>query len=98
MKRDLRNFFAEVGLRLKGEPHEVALDFEKMSKSLSNHHVDLSGRSLKRLWDVTTGKRKLSKEACNRLALFAGFQSWDDLLHTLRGDTDASINYEEQAE
>lgn len=98
MKRDLRNLFAEVGLRLKTEPHEVALDFERVSGSLSKHHVDLSGRSLKRLWEVVTGKRKLSKEACNRLALFAGFQSWNDLMQTIKGDTDASINYEDQAD
>lgn len=95
MKSDLRKLFVEAGKKLRGEPHRVVTDFESISKGLGHHGVSLSARSLKRLWEVTTGKRPLSMEARNRLALFAGFQSWNDLLNTLRGDTDASINYEE---
>lgn len=50
-------------------------------------------RDLKRLWKIATGKRQLSRAAKDRLALLAGFQSWQDLDDTLHGDTDASVNY-----
>ena len=87
--------FAEAGKKLREEPHEVVTDFEKASHRLAKHNVDLSSHSLKKLWELVTGKRRLSMEARNRLALFAGFQTWDDLMNTVHGDTDASINYEE---
>ena len=92
MKRDLRMLFAEAGKKLREEPHQVVADYEKASRRLAKHNVDLSSHSLRKLW---TGKRRLSMEARNRLALFAGFQTWDDLMDTVHGDTDASINYEE---
>ena len=95
MKRDLRMLFAEAGKKLREEPHEVVTDFENASHRLAKHNVDLSSHSLKKLWELVTGKRRLSMEARNRLALFAGFQTWDDLMDTVHGDTDASINYEE---
>ncbi len=95
MKRDLRMLFAEAGKKVKEEPHQVKVDFEKASHRLAKHNVDLSSHSLKKLWELVTGKRHLSIEARNRLALFAGFQTWDDLMNTVHGDTDASINYEE---
>jgi hypothetical protein len=87
--------FAEAGKKLREEPHEVVMDFEKASHRLAKRNVDLSSHSLKKLWELVTGKRRLSMEARNRLALFAGFQTWDDLMNTVHGDTDASINYEE---
>lgn len=94
MKREMRLFLAEVGKDIK-EPRHLAFDFERMSSQLKCHHVNLSGKSLKKVWEVMAGHRRLSPETLNRLALFAGFQSWKDLQETLRGDTDASINYED---
>ncbi|HBN47379.1 MAG TPA: hypothetical protein DD401_07295 [Prevotella sp.] len=93
MKRDLRSLFALAGTKLARPGHMLAEDFEHVSTLCSKHHINLSGHSLKKLWELTTGKRKLSKEAKDRLALFAGFQSWDDLDDALHGDADASINY-----
>ncbi len=87
--------FAEAGKKLREEPHQVVADYEKASRRLAKHNVDLSSYSLRKLWELVTGKRRLSMEARNRLALFAGFQTWDDLMDTVHGDTDASINYEE---
>jgi hypothetical protein len=95
MKKELRLFFAEVGRDMK-QPKHWAIDFERLSRQLKEHHVNLSGKSLKKVWEVLSGQRKLSPEALDRLALFAGFQSWRDLQETLRGDTDASINYEDK--
>ena len=87
--------FAEAGKKLREEPHQMVTDFENASHRLAKHNVDLSSHSLKKLWELVTGKRRLSMEARNRLALFAGFQTWDALMNTVHGDTDASINYEE---
>ncbi len=95
MKRDLRLLLIEVGRKMKREPQQLASDFERLSVALSKRHIHLSSASLKKLWEVVTGKRKLSDDALNRLALFAGFQDWHDLSEALHGDVDASINYEE---
>ena len=98
MKRDLKLLFEEAGKKTKEKVEEEAhkkhsFDFESLSSHLLKHHVNLSAASLKKLWDLVTGKRKLSLSAKNRLALFAGFQSWKDLDDTIHGDTDASVNY-----
>lgn len=97
MKRDLRLLFIEAGKKMKQEPHQLVADFERISNALSKRHINLSSASLKKLWAIATGKRRLSPEALDRLALFAGFQDWHDLREALHGDADASINYEEGA-
>lgn len=93
MKRDLRCLFEEAGRKSKMDQHEVVKDFEGLSAKLLKHHINLSGASLKKLWELATGKRKLSLAAKDRLALFAGFQSWHDLEDALHGDVDADVNY-----
>ncbi len=92
MKHDLKLLFAEAGMRMK-QPHQVTADFEHLSRVFGQHHINLSSHSLKKLWELVTGRRKLSREAKDRLALFAGFQSWADLDDALHGDADAEINY-----
>lgn len=98
MKRDLKQLFEEIGKKTqaKAQPengHKHAIDFERLSSHLLRHHVNLSSASLRKLWELVTGKRKLSPATKNRLALFAGFQSWDDLDDALHGEADASVNY-----
>lgn len=98
MKRDLRLLFEQAGKKtkekVKDEEQKHASDFAQLSAKLHHHHVNLSASSLKKLWELVTGKRKLSMATKNRLALFAGFQSWSDLEDAIHGDTDASINYQ----
>lgn len=98
MKRDLRNLFIDLGRRVKREPHRLVQDYDRISLALSKRHINLSGRSLHKLWELATGRRKLSPEALNRLALFAGFQDWHDFSSALHGEADASVNYEEEPE
>lgn len=67
-----------------------------LSAQLLRHNVSLSAaslQSLKKLWNMATRKHKLSVTAKDRLALLAGFQSWNDFDDALHGDTDGSINY-----
>lgn len=98
MKRELKLLFEEAGKRARerkeGKESHGHSDFEQLSAKLVRHHVNLSGASLKKLWQLVTGKRKLSLAAKNRLALFAGFQSWNDLDEALHGDADANKNFE----
>lgn len=96
MKSDLKSLFAIAGRKMAHPRHELAEDLESISALCSKHHVNLSSHSLKKLWELATGKRKLSREAKDRLALFAGFQSWADLDDALHGDADASINYSDK--
>jgi hypothetical protein len=97
MKHDLKALLTEAGKKMKMKPQHVAADFEHLSQSLCRHHVHLSSSSLKKMWEIATGKRKLSPEALDRLALFAGFQDWTDLNDALHGDADASLNYDDKA-
>jgi hypothetical protein len=96
MKNDLRVLLAEVGKKMKQEPRQLATELDDVSARLSRHHINLSGASLRKLWEVVSGKRKLSNETLNRLALFAGFQDWHDFRDALHGDVDASVNYEQR--
>ena len=56
----------------------VAADFEKVSAKLAKYHIHLNSKSLKKLWGYLASKEKPSKKALDRMALFAGFQSWKD--------------------
>lgn len=96
MKRDLRLLLAEVGKKMKQEPQQVVADLDHVSVALSKRRINLSSASLRKLWKILFGKHKLSNDALNRLALFAGFQDWRDLLDALHGDVDASVNYNEE--
>ncbi len=93
MKRDLKLLIETTGRKAKAGKHELEHDLDSLSKKLLRHHINLSVPSLKKLLELVTGKRKLSLAARNRLALFAGFQSWDDLEDAIHGDADASVNY-----
>ncbi|MGI6223943.1 MAG: hypothetical protein ACOYJG_10055 [Prevotella sp.] len=65
-----------------------------MKNVILNRHFNFS--SMRRVESILSGKEKPSKQTLNRLALLAGFQSWEDLMDALKGDADASINYEEK--
>jgi hypothetical protein len=96
MKRDFKLLPAGAGMKMKQEPQQVAANLDHVSVALARHHVNLNSASLKKLWKILSGKRKLSNETLNRLALFAGFQDWHDLTDALHGDVDASVNYNEE--
>ncbi|AGB27669.1 MULTISPECIES: hypothetical protein [Prevotellaceae] len=96
MKHDLKLLLAEIGKKMRQEPRQLVADLDRVSTALARHHVNLSAASLRKLWEFTTGRRRLSAETLDRLALFAGFQDWRDLNEALRGDADASINYEDR--
>lgn len=52
----------------------------------------LNGEALVKLWHVLRGKEKPSKKTLDKLALFAGFQTWDDFHEALHGEDDGLID------
>ena len=47
-----------------------------------------------KMWDVLKGKEKPSRQTLDKLALLAGFQSWDDFQGALHGTEDGLVNYD----
>lgn len=71
----------------------MARSFKHLFKQAGQETI-LRGNELKKLWKRVVGGHKLSPKAKDRLALLAGFQSWQDLDEALHGKVDASINYD----
>ena len=66
---------------------DLKLLAEALEKKLGKAHV------LPKMWDVLKGKEKPSRQTLDRLALLAGFQSWDDFQGALHGTEDGLVNY-----
>ena len=65
---------------------------EHIEKKVGKAHV------FHKMWDVLKGKEKPSRQTLDKLALLAGFQSWDDFHEALHGDDDGNLNYEVEEE
>ena len=94
MSRVLKGLIVDFGRR-RMLKQEVLVDFEHLSERLRLHHVNLHTQSLRRLWSYLQAAEKPKRKTLDRLALFAGFQTWNDLRIALRGDADAQLNYED---
>ena len=72
--------------------HEFMKFVEELERDL--------GRRLdaRKLWQRVRDCGHLSRESLDRLALLAGFQTWRDLQEALRGEGDASLNYDDEPE
>lgn len=66
---------------------DLKLLAEAIEKKFGKAHV------LHKVWDVMKGKEKPSRQTLDRLALLAGFQSWDDFQGALHGTEDGLVNY-----
>lgn len=85
MKKNFKEFIEEFG-KSKRLAHDVALDFENVSKLLSQHHINLKVKSLSKLWKYLSSAEKPKKSTLDRLSLFAGFQDWNELQRTFKGE------------
>lgn len=85
MKKSLKNLIEDLE-QYKKIPKEAKIDFERVSKFLSLHHVNLKSSSLKRLWKYMTTAEKPRKSTLDRLSIFAGFQDWNELQRTFKGE------------
>lgn len=61
-----------------------------MVKAAVGHGIDNA-----KIWRMVSGNHKLSEKTLDRLALFAGFQKWDDLRKAVQGSSDGQTNYGE---
>lgn len=61
---------------------------EHIEKKVGKAHV------FHKMWDVLKGKEKPSRQTLDKLALLAGFQSWDDFQGALHGTKDGLVNYD----
>ena len=94
MKNDLQLLTHEVEKKI-GKRINIASDFEKLASFFSvKHHLKFSAQALHKVWGYMTGKEKPTKETLNKLALFVGYQSWDDFHEALHGEGDGQLNYE----
>ena len=61
---------------------------EHIEKKVGKAHV------FYKMWDVLKGKEKPSRQTLDKLALLAGFQSWNDFQGALHGTEDGLVNYD----
>jgi hypothetical protein len=93
MKRDLKLLLEEVDKKV-GKKISLSSDFEKLSAIFSKHHVFLNSAVLMKVWGHVMSADKPSPETLDKIALFVGFQSWNDFREALHGDDDGQTNYE----
>ncbi len=95
MNRDLKILLTEVEDKMK-RPHQPVVNIRHWLKEVCRHKSGGNSLSLSRIWKMLAGKEQLSVKAKDRIALLAGFQSWDDFKDAFYGDADAQINYEDE--
>ena len=94
MKNDLAYLTREVEKKI-GRTISVGSDFEKLASFFSmKHHLKLNAGALHKVWAYVSGKEKPTGDTLNKLALFVGYQSWDDFHEALHGEGDGNLNYE----
>lgn len=92
MKHDLSLLLHQVEKKI-GLKVNLSSDFDKLAKIFSAHHLHLHPTALKKVWEYITGKEKPSQETLDKIALFVGFQSWQDFREELHGESDGQTNY-----
>ena len=95
MNRDMKILLTEVEDKMR-RPHQPVANMRHWLMGVCRHKSGGSSLSLSRIWKMLAGKEQLSVKAKDRIALLAGFQSWDDFKDALYGDADAQINYEDE--
>ena len=95
MKQELKLLATEVEKKV-GKPISVSSDFEKLSAHISRHHVHLPSGALKKVWSYLKGAEHPSRETLDKLALFVGYQNWNDFQENLHGEDDGLTSYEGQ--
>ena len=95
MNRDLKILLTEVEDKMK-RPHQPVVNIRHWLKDVCRHKSGENSLLLSRIWKMLAGKEQLSVKAKDRIALLAGFQSWDDFKDAFYGDADAQINYEDE--
>lgn len=94
MKNDLTHLTSEIEKKV-GKKIPVGADFEKLASFFAiKHHIKLNADALHKVWNYVSGKEKPTKKTLNKLALFVGYQSWDDFHEALDGEDDGNLSYD----
>ena len=88
MKGDLTLLLEKVEKKV-GKTIELTSDFEKLAAVFLKDHIHLNAT-----WEHLRGTGKLSKETLDKIALFVGYQSWEDFQGALHGEDNGQTNYE----
>ncbi|KGI61170.1 hypothetical protein HMPREF3034_01258 [Prevotella sp. DNF00663] len=91
MGKDIKIIWKEVQAKLNAR-ETIQVDFEKLSKYFSKHHIHLKSASLRKLWKYVKGIEKPSPEVLDRLALLAGFDDWNTLRTTFKDEEENTNN------
>ena len=95
MEKALKNFISQFQQKIP-QLISLSVDYDKVSKKLKQYHINLESKSLHKLWGYIQTKEKPSKKTLDRLALVAGFHTWQDLLKAIHGNCDGQLNYEDK--
>lgn len=95
--KDLKHLLDRVEHQI-GMHRWVNRDYERLSTLFSKRNLTLPLSALKKTWEYTTGAEKPTKDTLDKLALFAGFQSWQHFQEALHGEADAATNYEDDSD
>lgn len=80
-----------------GKKITLSSDFEKLAQLFSNRGLSMTESALKGVWKHVSMKEKPSKATLDVLALFAGFQSWDDFRQALHGENNGDLEGEDHS-
>ncbi len=94
MKAKLQHLTAGLG-KFASHTLDVHQDIHLLAGKFHKLGINLSMKSIYRIWDRTHTLEKPSKKTLDRLALLAGFQNWADLNTALHGDNDADLNFKD---
>lgn len=70
-------------------------DFEKLSHLFTKLGQDVSSSALSKVWNYVSQKEKPSVATLDKIALFVGFQNWDDFKTVLHGEDKVDLHYDE---
>lgn len=90
MLHDLKFLLQEVEAAI-GKKITLSSDFEKLARLFSSRGLNITESALKGVWNHVGMKEKPSKATLDVLALFAGFQSWDDFKLALHGQNNGDL-------
>lgn len=96
MLHDLKFLLQEVEATI-GKKVTQSSDFERLARLFASRGLNMTESTLKSVWNHVSMKEKPSKTTLDVLALFAGFQSWDDFKQALHGENNGDLEGEDRS-
>lgn len=97
MSKALKHLLKTVENKL-GHTVSLSTDFEKLVLLLSKNGLHTTEKALQKVWQYVYKKEKPSLATLDVLALFVGFQSWQDFKAVFNGEDDVCLFDEDNPE